>query len=178
MTAEDLGLIPDFVRDSLRRIGLPGYKVIRWEREWSQPGHPFVPPSQYPAVSVVTTSTHDIEPMALWWEVASADERRAMAAILGGGPDAPGADSAASPFTADVQQRLLRAAYEAGSNLLLLPMQDACGWRDRINVPATVDADNWSWRLPIAVEAMEADQSLASSADTLHSLSKASGRLA
>ena len=178
VTAEDLGLIPDFVRDSLRRIGLPGYKVIRWEREWSQPGHPFVPPSQYPAVSVVTTSTHDIEPMALWWEVASADERRAMAAILGGGPDAPGADSAASPFTADVQQRLLRAAYEAGSNLLLLPMQDACGWRDRINVPATVDADNWSWRLPIAVEAMEADQSLASSADTLHALSKASGRLA
>ncbi len=178
MTAEDLGLIPDFVRDSLRRIGLPGYKVIRWEREWSQPGHPFVPPSQYPAVSVATTSTHDIEPMALWWEVASADEKRAMAAILGGGLDAPDADPAALPFTADVQQRLLRAAYEAGSNLLLLPMQDACGWRDRINVPATVGADNWSWRLPIAVEAMEADQSLASCADTLHALSKASGRLA
>ena len=82
------------------------------------------------------------------------------------------------PVTVDVQQHLLRAAYEARSNLLLLPMQDACGWRDRINVPATVGADNWSWRLPIAVEAMEADQSLASSADTLHALSKGSGRLA
>ena len=57
-------------------------------------------------------------------------------------------------------------------------MQDACGWRDRINVPATVGADNWSWRVPIAVEAMEADQSLASCADTLRALAKASARLA
>ena len=126
----------------------------------------------------MTTSTHDIEPMALWWEVASADEKRAIAAILGGGLDAPDADSAALPFTADVQQRLLRAAYEAGSNLLLLPLQDACGWRDRINVPGNGRRRQLAWRLPIAVEAMEADQSLASSADTLHALSKASGRLA
>jgi 4-alpha-glucanotransferase len=177
VTAEDLGLIPDFVRDSLRRFGLPGYKVIRWEREWSQAGHPFVPPSQYPAVSVATTSTHDVEPIALWWDVSSADDKRALAAILGG-LGAPDADPAALPFTVDVQQRLLGAAYEAGSNLLLLPMQDACGWRDRINVPGTVGADNWSWRLPIAVEAMEADQSMASCADTLHALSKASARLA
>ena len=178
VTAEDLGLIPDFVRASLERLGLPGYKVTRWERDWSQPGHPFVPPSQYPAVSVATTSTHDIEPMALWWDVAGADDKRALAAILGGGHDAPDGDPAALPFTVDVQQRMLRAAYEAGSNLLLLPMQDACGWRDRINVPATVGADNWSWRVPIAVEAMEADQSLASCADTLRALAKASARLA
>jgi len=178
VTAEDLGLIPDFVRDSLKRLGLPGYKVIRWERDWSQPGHPFVPPSQYPAVSVATTSTHDIEPMALWWDVASADDKRALAAILGGGLDALDGDPARWPFTVDVQQHLLRAAYEAGSNLLLLPMQDACGWRDRINVPATVGADNWSWRLPIAVEAMEVDEPLASCADTLRALSKASARLA
>jgi 4-alpha-glucanotransferase len=129
-------------------------------------------------VSVATTSTHDIEPMALWWDVASADDKHALAAILGGGQDAPDGDPAALPFTADVQQRLLRAAYKAGSNLLLLPMQDACGWRDRINVPATVGADNWSWRVPIAVEAMEADQSLASCADSLRALSEASARLA
>jgi 4-alpha-glucanotransferase len=152
--------------------------VIRWERDWSQAGHPFVPPPQYPAVSVATTSTHDIEPIAVWWDVLSADDKRALAAILGGSLGAPDADPAALPFTLDVQQRLLRAVYEAGSSLLLLPIQDACGWRDRINVPGTVGADNWSWRLPIAVEAMEADQSLASCADTLHGLSKASARLA
>jgi 4-alpha-glucanotransferase len=178
VTAEDLGLIPDFVRESLGKIGLPGYRVIRWERDWSQADQPFIPPSRYPAVSVATTSTHDIEPMALWWDLASPDDKRAMAAILGEELQAPGGDFAALPFTADVKQRMLRVAYEAGSNLLLLPLQDACGWRDRINVPATVAGDNWSWRLPIPVESMEGDQTLASCADALHALSKASSRIA
>ena len=45
ITAEDLGLIPDFVRQSLAKAGLPGYKVIRWERDWHMPGQPFVPPA-------------------------------------------------------------------------------------------------------------------------------------
>ena len=39
------------------------------------------PPSQYPAVSVATTSTHDIEPIALWWDVATRGRaQRALAA--------------------------------------------------------------------------------------------------
>jgi 4-alpha-glucanotransferase len=32
--------------------------------------------------------------------------------------------------------------------LLLLPVQDVFGWRDRINQPATVGNSNWTWRLP------------------------------
>ena len=47
--AEDLGVVPDFVRASLRRLGIPGYKVLRWEREWDAPGHPFTDPGEYPA---------------------------------------------------------------------------------------------------------------------------------
>jgi 4-alpha-glucanotransferase len=38
--------------------------------------------------------------------------------------------------------------YASGSDLLVLPIQDAFGWRDRINQPATVGTDNWTWRLP------------------------------
>ena len=36
--AEDLGLIPDFVRQSTERLGIPGFKVIRWERNWQHGG--------------------------------------------------------------------------------------------------------------------------------------------
>ena len=32
--AEDLGTVPDFVRGSLARIGVPGFRVMRWERQW------------------------------------------------------------------------------------------------------------------------------------------------
>ena len=34
--AEDLGIVPDFVRESLARLGVPGYKVFRWERHWHE----------------------------------------------------------------------------------------------------------------------------------------------
>ena len=33
VVAEDLGTVPDFVRASLARLGLPGYRVLRWEKE-------------------------------------------------------------------------------------------------------------------------------------------------
>ena len=36
--AEDLGVVPDFVRESLARLGVPGYKVFRWERQWKRRG--------------------------------------------------------------------------------------------------------------------------------------------
>jgi 4-alpha-glucanotransferase len=36
----------------------------------------------------------------------------------------------------------------SGSNLVLMPIQDLFGWSDRINVPATVTPDNWTFRLP------------------------------
>ncbi len=38
--AEDLGTVPDFVRASLARLQIPGYKVLRWEREWKQEEQP------------------------------------------------------------------------------------------------------------------------------------------
>src|SRR5688500_6887416 len=42
--AEDLGTVPDFVRGSLVRLQVPGYKVLRWERHWHSEGQPFRDP--------------------------------------------------------------------------------------------------------------------------------------
>ncbi len=42
--AEDLGTVPDFVRESLARLNVPGYKVFRWERKWHDEGQPFRDP--------------------------------------------------------------------------------------------------------------------------------------
>ena len=137
--AEDLGVVPDFVRQSLARLGVPGYKVFRWEREWHAPGQPFRDPAGYPAASVATSGTHDTEPMAVWWEQAPADEREAVLAI----PSIQAQLGAASPLDA-----MLGALFASGSNILILPIQDVFGWTDRINQPATVSDANWTWRLP------------------------------
>ena len=50
---------------------------------------------------------------------------------------------------------LLEALFASGSDLLLLPVQDVFGWRDRINEPATVTSDNWTFRLPWPVDRLD-----------------------
>ena len=71
-------LIPDFVRESMARLRVPGLKVLRWERDWHANGQPFRDPAAYPSDSVATTGTHDTEPLAEWWDTAGPDERRAV----------------------------------------------------------------------------------------------------
>src|SRR5690606_7635863 len=43
--------------------GVPGFKVLRWERAWNEPGEPLLDPATYPELSVATTGTHDLEPL-------------------------------------------------------------------------------------------------------------------
>jgi 4-alpha-glucanotransferase len=40
---------------------------------------------------------------------------------------------------------------------VLLPIQDMFGWKDRINTPALINDDNWTWRLPWLLEDMAKD---------------------
>jgi 4-alpha-glucanotransferase len=150
--AEDLGTVPDFVRESLTRLSIPGYKVFRWEREWQAPDKPFRDPRDYPPTAVATSGTHDTEPMVVWWDTAPAEERAAVLNIPSIGEqlsDEQRAAAIATPeLSHDVTEAMLAALYGSGADLLLLPIQDVFGWRDRINQPATVGDANWTWRLP------------------------------
>ena len=47
-----------------------------------------------------------------------------------------------------VREALLEVLFASGADLLILPVQDVFGWRDRIDQPATVNDLNWTWRLP------------------------------
>ena len=138
--AEDLGVVPDFVRQSLARLGIPGFRVFRWERYWHAEGQPFVDPEDYPVVSVATSGTHDTETMMVWWETAAESERRevrALRTVRGIARDS------------DVDRDcLLQTLMASASQLALFPVQDVFGWGDRINEPATVNDSNWTFRLP------------------------------
>jgi 4-alpha-glucanotransferase len=150
LIAEDLGTVPDFVRASLGRLGIPGYRVFRWEREWQRPGRPYRDPTTYPALSVATTATHDMTPTAVWWDELSADERAAVGAI----PSfrSPEGEIRWAPFSPALRDALLDLLMGAGSRVVVFPIQDVFGWRDRINVPATERPENWTYRLPWPVD--------------------------
>jgi 4-alpha-glucanotransferase len=141
--AEDLGVIPPFVRETLARVGIPGYKVVRWEKRAFGPQGEFIKPAEYQKISVATTGTHDTETLAQWWEQIEQEERKQFSRALG--LDSAGLKSELDLATLD---QVLSAIYAAPSELVVTPIQDLFGWKDRINVPGTITSSNWSWRLP------------------------------
>ena len=144
--AEDLGTVPDFVRASLGRLEIPGFRIFRWERHWNQEGQPFRDPSEYPTLSVAASGTHDTEPLIVWWEGASPDDRARISALptIQRVAQAP-IDTASNERASEA---ILEALFASESNLLLLPIQDLFGWRDRVNDPAVMDGVNWTFKLP------------------------------
>jgi 4-alpha-glucanotransferase len=176
LIAEDLGSIPDFVRESLARLGVPGCRVIRWERHWHTEGQPFRDPEQYPAVSAAMTGTHDTEPVAVWWDELPPGEREAFSRL----PTiaASGAAGSDAPWSEPLRDAMLDLAYRAGSDRLFIPVQDLFGWRDRINTPGTVTPHNWTWCLPWAVDRIQASPEAQERSAFLRRLAEATGRSA
>jgi 4-alpha-glucanotransferase len=89
----------------------------------------------------------DTETLAGWWDATTDEERQLCADV----PTMRKAGLSAEPFSPVVRDALIRAMFAAPSRLLLFPLQDIFGWRERINTPGQIDG-NWTWRLPWAVD--------------------------
>ena len=68
VVGEDLGTVPDYVRPSLRSLGIAGFKIPQWE---NYPDHRSIPGNAYERLSVATFATHDHKPLRALWEEAS-----------------------------------------------------------------------------------------------------------
>lgn len=170
LVAEDLGTVPPFVRESLERLGIPGYRVMRWEKDDGR----FRDPEGWPSLSLATTGTHDTEAVAAWWEAMEDEERQAVLALsafrgLGG--------EEVAHFDERVRDAVLEAVYRSGSRLLVLPFPDLVGSRERINLPGTVGPHNWSYRLPWTVVEMRRDPFVRERTTTLRTLAAHTHRL-
>jgi 4-alpha-glucanotransferase len=155
VVAEDLGVVPDFVRESLTGLGIPGYRVQRWEKNWKEGGDQFLDPAEWPPLSLATTGTHDAETVAEWYEALPEEERAQLLAL----PQlAPLRERAPAAFDDEVRDALLETIFGAGSDLALLPFQDLLGARERVNVPGTVNDDNWTYRMPMDLVQLAADR--------------------
>ena len=161
--AEDLGVIPPFVREALDRLGLPGYRVLPWEKDDRE----FRDPKEFPVASIVSWSTHDTAPIVSWWDELPQEDRTALAARAG---VEEGMDERTRTLA------LLRDLYGAGSNLALTLVQELLGVPDRINTPGTVGPDNWTWRLPRPLEELHADPAVCDRLEAVRRLVEASGR--
>ncbi len=176
IVAEDLGTVPDFVRESLVRLGVPGCRVFRWERFWHKQGQPFRDPGDYPEMSVAVTGTHDTEPMMVWWDQAAPDEKENVAALPTIRRMTGGNDLSVESSPEAVRDALLEALVASRSMLVLIPVQDVFGWRDRINEPATVKPENWTFKLPWPSDRLDSEPEAIERAETLRRWADKHGR--
>ncbi len=161
--AEDLGVIPPFVRTVLDALQLPGYKVMRWARSDGV----YLHPHQYPQVSLVTTGTHDSETLREWWSVSAQWEREAVCRVF---PELNALQPPPVEYTPPLHEALLRAALNASSGLCVLPWQDVFGEAERVNLPGTVSDANWTYRIKPQAEELSSREDTVRTAQWLQRL--------
>jgi isoamylase len=149
VVAEDLGTVPPFLRPSLDKLGISGYRVLRWEKEDGA----YRDPATWAEVSVCTNATHDTDTTAEWYDALPLEERQLLQKL----PAFASLDVDA-PFDERTRDLFLQALYDAPSTLALVMLQDALGTRERINTPGTVVAENWSYRMEKPIAALMEDQ--------------------
>ena len=150
VVAEDLGAQPPFLRPSLERLAIPGFRVLRWEK---QDDGAYRDPASWPAASVATNGTHDTDSTAAWYDGLTLEERTKLQAVPGLGELDP-----QKPFDDRVRDLLLRVIYAAPSTLSLIPFQDVMGSRERVNVPGEAGAGNWSYRIGQTIDQLADDR--------------------
>lgn len=175
LIAEDLGTVPPWVRASLTALGIPGYKVVRWEKNWDTAEQNFIAPATYLELSVATTGTHDTETLAEWWRETTLRDRMMLTAALS---LTHRIDPRRRILDLDMLDAILEALYASPSRLVITPIQDLFAWTARINRPGTVGPQNWTWRLPLPLSRLRASGAVATRAARLRAIAERTNRFA
>jgi glycogen debranching enzyme GlgX/4-alpha-glucanotransferase len=172
VVGEDLGTVPDGVREAMTARGLLSYRVLWFERD----GEAFHPPSAYPSLAAACVSTHDLPTLAGWWIGADIEER-----VVLGLSDATAAAAAhaarrrekdsvlvalarqgliasasvhdpAAPLSADLAGAIHAFIGATACLLDLVQADDLASETVAVNLPGT-DTERPNWRRRIGVEA-------------------------
>jgi 4-alpha-glucanotransferase len=160
VVAEDLGVVPDYVRPLLKELGIPGCSVPVFERLADQS---FKPKETLPPLSLCTYGTHDHEPIATyyenlvrWWHGSDGDngwkEVQRIMKFLG-----LDANEAPTEYTQNLQFAFFKALLQTPCWLAVLIITDLLGTKQRFNEPGLAGDYNWSQRLDQPIGNYETD---------------------
>ena len=172
---EDLGNVPDGFGEIMAASGLQSYKVLFFER---YENGLYFRPEIYPEQSMVTVSTHDLSTIAGWWtgndlkwrqdlnlypnEQMGIDERngritdreKLLGALEYEGVLTKEQFPQAQPavMNSELSRAVQAFLAKAPSRILLVPLEDALGLHEQVNIPGTIDEHpNWRRRLPYTI---------------------------
>lgn len=179
---EDLGTVPEGVRERLGAAGVLSYRVFYFERAVSGS---WTPPTAYPAQSLAVVTTHDLPTLSGYWEGAdietrlelgllpSKDARDALlaerqqkkagilAALKAAGllPVGVSEDPALTPtMTEELARAIHLYLARTPAWIVLANVEDVIGTPVQTNMPGTVDQHpNWCRKLAVALEDLVQD---------------------
>ncbi|MHB1402539.1 MAG: malto-oligosyltrehalose synthase [Thiobacillus sp.] len=179
VVGEDLGTVPDAVRDALHPMNVLSTRLLYFER---QDNGRLQPPKAYPENAVAAVTTHDLPTLAGFWQgldidlrdrlhlfpddevrneqvvTRSEDRAQLLVALEGEGVLPPGSGMQPVAFP-EMTPELTAAVYtylaRAPSKLLLVQLEDAFGVHEQPNLPGTVEPvyPNWRLKTPLNLEA-------------------------
>ncbi len=164
---EDLGTVPEGLRDTLAAAGISGMQVLWLDR--TPDGIGFIAPDHWSKDAIAMTTTHDLPTVAGWWQGRDLDWRERVG-VAGHDPEAtrrlraeekaamvamvPGVDAGA-----DGVDLAIEFIASTRSPLAVLPIEDLLGLVEQPNLPGTIDQHpNWRQRLPLPADRLLAEE--------------------
>ncbi len=180
---EDLGTVPDGLRERLQQVGILSYRVLFFSRD--QQGD-FMPPADYPAQSLVTVTTHDLPTLHGFWHgqdielraklglfpddsvhqqqvMARVHDRAALLIALEHEALLEEGENLHPLENVDMSLELVNAVYRflarTPAQVLMIQLEDIFGQIEQVNLPGALsDAyPNWRRRLTVNLEEWRAD---------------------
>ncbi len=192
---EDLGTVPEAMRQAMRARGILAYRLFYFEKHW-QGDHGFKSPWEIDRDALVAATTHDLPTLAGFWqgsdlalrsalglfpndEVRAAqllgraeDRARLLLALEREGllPEGMTTDPASVPeLTPALALAVHRYLARSPARVLLLQAEDLLGETGQANLPGTVGGHpNWQRKLSLPLEAWQEDVRLKETAQALN----------
>jgi 4-alpha-glucanotransferase len=179
VAGEDLGTVPDYVRPSLRSLGVAGFKIPQWE---NHPDGRSISGRDYQRLSIATYATHDHKPVRALWEDAfeeSNPESKQAAHDLAKIAEfaALPAPKTGSDYDRDFYAPIMEALFRCESWIALVMITDLLARKDRFNVPGTAASSNWSRRMTKTVKGLEQSPSVRKRMRLIRELLEKTGRI-
>lgn len=151
IVAEDLGVVPPYVRPLLKKLGIAGFAIPIFERH--EDTREFKTMEELEPLSLATYGTHDHQPLksyydglVSWWRGPYGHEGwlevQRLMRFLGRDPETPPQE-----FTEELHRNFLDVLLKSHSWLAVLMVTDLLGTRQRFNEPGLAGDYNWSQRL-------------------------------
>src|SRR5882724_10104664 len=200
VAGEDLGVVPDYVRPSLRSLGIAGFKIPQWEMRDGM----IIPGDTYDRLSVATYATHDHEPIRALWENAferpesdTGEQARAtlekIALFAGLGTNSQGTAVSSPPnqngadwkpplldqpdYEKDFYPAVMDALFRCNSWIAVLMITDLLAREYRFNFPGTKANLNWTRRIQRSITKLRSSRKERKRMQLIRELLKKTGRV-